>query len=90
MSILASAGFDSTAASLAFATMFTFMLGQIELDAIDMASLPAADVYRVTRETHLPRDEVFEFGFDAVIEGLKAMLPRQQSDTALPRKRSTR
>lgn len=90
MSILASAGFDSTAASLAFATMFTFMLGQIELDAIDRASLSAADVYRVPRETHLSRDEVFEFGFDAVIEGLKAMLPRQQSDTALPRKRSPR
>jgi hypothetical protein len=90
MSILASAGFDSTAAALAFATLFTFLLGQIELDATDLAELSATDIEKVTRETQRSRDEVFEFGLDAVIEGLKATLPQRQSAAGSPRKRSSR
>jgi AcrR family transcriptional regulator len=89
MSILASAGFDSTAAALAFATLFTFLLGQIELDATDLAELSATDIEEVTRETQLSRDEVFEFGLDAVIEGLKAMLPQRRSAAGSPRRPSS-
>jgi hypothetical protein len=75
---------------LAFATLFTFMLGQIELDATELAELSGTDIEGVTRETHLSRDEVFEFGLDAVIEGLKVMLPQRRSGAGLARKRSSR
>jgi AcrR family transcriptional regulator len=78
MSILASAGFDPTAARLAFATLFTFMIGQIELDSLEEDSSSAATVESVTGATHLSRDEGFEFGFAAVIEGLKIMLDRHR------------
>jgi AcrR family transcriptional regulator len=80
MSILASAGFDPTEASLAFTTLFTFMVGQIDVD-VDVAEIggPAAQaVHAATRATKLSRDEIFEFGFDAVIEGLKSKLARRR------------
>jgi AcrR family transcriptional regulator len=79
LSILASAGFDDQQAALAFATLFTFMIGQIDID-IDVAEASAsaavAAVQSTAEVTQLSRDEIFEFGFDAVIEGLKARLPR--------------
>lgn len=72
MSILDSAGLDSRRAALAFATLFTFMLGQIELDALQSAE---DAIEHVTTSARLSQDELFEFGFQAVIEGLKVMLP---------------
>jgi hypothetical protein len=47
MSILASAGFDPAAARLAFANLFTFMIGQIELDSFEETSSTAATVESV-------------------------------------------
>ena len=79
MSILADAGFAPTDAALAFATLFTFMLGQIDVD-FDVAATggPAADaVQSAARASTLTRDEIFEFGFDAVLEGLKLKLGRR-------------
>jgi AcrR family transcriptional regulator len=79
MSILADAGFDATEASLAFTTLFTFMVGQIDVD-VDVAEIggPAAQaVHAASSATRLSRDEIFEFGFDAVIEGLKLKLARK-------------
>jgi AcrR family transcriptional regulator len=77
MSILASAGFSETEASLAFAALFTFMIGQIDID-VDVAdvgdSAAAIAVETAARKTMLSHDEIFEFGFDAVIQGLKAKL----------------
>jgi AcrR family transcriptional regulator len=76
MSILASAGFSATEASLAFAALFTFMVGQIDVD-VDVADTggPAAEAVQAAAQvTNLSRDEIFEFGFDALIEGLKAKL----------------
>jgi TetR/AcrR family transcriptional regulator, tetracycline repressor protein len=76
MSILASAGFTSTEASLAFATLFTFMVGQLDID-LDVAGVggpAAAAVQSAAQVTKLSHDEIFEFGFDAVIEGLKLKL----------------
>ena len=76
MSILASAGFGRAEASLAFATLFTFMLGQIDVD-VEVAETggPAAEaVQSAASAANLSRDEIFEFGFDAVIEGLKVKL----------------
>jgi AcrR family transcriptional regulator len=79
LSILASAGFDEQQSSLAFATLFTFMIGQIDIDvevAEASASAAAAAVQATADLTRSSRDAIFEFGFDAVIEGLKARLPR--------------
>jgi AcrR family transcriptional regulator len=92
MTILADAGFDSTEAALAFTTLFTFMVGQIDVD-VDVAEVggPAADaVHAATRATQLSRDEIFEFGFDAVIEGLKLKLNARSKPAAQARKRAAR
>ena len=83
MEILASAGFDSAEASLAFAALFTFMVGQINVD-VDVAEAggPAAQaVHSATRVTKRSRDEIFEFGFDALIQGLKLKLGRRATST---------
>jgi len=90
MSILASAGFTPTDASLAFATLFTFMIGQIDVDVeIAEAGGPAAAaVQGAAQVTRTTPDEIFEFGFDAVIEGLKVKLgPRPPTTRAKRQKR---
>jgi AcrR family transcriptional regulator len=72
LSILADGGFEDNEAVVAFATLFTFMLGQLELDAI-VASVgrePIAILESVTGTTP-SRDEIFERGFDIVVHGLK-------------------
>jgi hypothetical protein len=78
LSILASGGFSEEQAFLAFATLFTFMVGEIDID-VDVAaasgSAAAAAVQSAAEITRLSRDEIFEIGFNAVIEGLKATLP---------------
>ena len=92
MSILASAGFTSTQASLAFATLFTFMIGQIDID-VDVAGsggAAAAAVQSAARVTKLSPDQIFEFGFDAVIEGLKLKLRARSSASNKPRTRKSR
>ena len=77
LAILADGGFSSEAAILCFATIYTFMAGQIDLDgmaaAIDGDS-PRASLEGVAHFTQFTRDELFEFGFDAIIEGLKLKL----------------
>ena len=78
MSILASAGFSPTDASLVFAALFTFMIGQLDVD-VDVAEAggpAAAAVQSAATATDMTPDEIFEFGFDAVIEGLKLKLRR--------------
>jgi len=77
LAILSDGGFSPEAAVLCFATLFTFMTGQINLDGVadmtaDGSSLANLEV--VTRSTRYTRDELFEFGFDAIIEGLKVKL----------------
>jgi AcrR family transcriptional regulator len=74
LTILAEGGFDPEAAVVCFATLFTFMTGQIDLDA--MAHFVAhgtstATLDNVTRSTRFSREELFELGYDAVMEGLK-------------------
>src|SRR4029079_15342779 len=76
LSILDDAGFTPEDAMLAFAALFTFMVGQIDID-VDVAGAggPAAQAVQSAAEaTHRSRDDIFEFGFDALIEGLKAKL----------------
>ena len=76
MSILASAGLSDEEASLAFAILFTFMVGQIDVDVeiAEGAGPVAAAIQGAVQATDLTPDEIYEFGFEAVIEGLKAKL----------------
>ena len=86
MSILASAGFTPTQASLAFAALFTFMIGQIDVD-VEIAEIggpAAAAVLGAAAETEMTPDEIFEFGFDAVIEGLKTKLAPPDANPSFP------
>jgi TetR/AcrR family transcriptional regulator, tetracycline repressor protein len=79
LSILADAGFAPADAALAFATLFTFMIGQIDVD-VDASETggPAAEaVQSAALASGRTRDEIFEFGFDAVLEGLKVKLGRR-------------
>jgi AcrR family transcriptional regulator len=79
LTILRDGGFSDDDAVLCFATLFTFMTGQIDLDSmtVAMASGTAhATLEGVTESTQFSRDELFEFGFDTIIEGLKSKLLR--------------
>ena len=81
--------FDPAAASLAFAALYTFMLGQIDVDSTHVVGPMAATMDSVTVASALTRDEVFEFGFDAVIEGLKLKLrPQPVATRRSPRRPS--
>jgi AcrR family transcriptional regulator len=74
LTILGEGGFASDDAARAFSALFTFMLGQVEIDALTGPSLDPM-LSDATRAADLSRDALFEFGFDALIEGLKATLP---------------
>jgi AcrR family transcriptional regulator len=77
LDILRDGGFTPGASVLCFTTLFTFMTGQIDLDAMAAAIVsraPTETLDGVTRSTRFSRDQLFEFGFDAVIEGLKVKL----------------
>jgi AcrR family transcriptional regulator len=77
LTILAEGGFTPEDAARTFSALFTFMLGQVEIDALAGASLdPEPMLADATRATDLSRDALFEFGFDALIAGLKATLPK--------------
>lgn len=76
LAILADGGFAPDAAVVCFATLFTFMTGQIDLDAMADAiagSVPPSTLVGVTGSTRFSRDELFELGCDAVIQGLKGL-----------------
>jgi AcrR family transcriptional regulator len=75
LSILRSAGFDEEKAVLAFTALYTFMLGQIEVDSIatSMGGRVEPTLEGVTRSPAISRDDAFAYGLDAVIEGIKAM-----------------
>jgi AcrR family transcriptional regulator len=73
MSILADAGFEPDQAELAFATLFTFMLGQIELDAL----MNAAEDTDGSVTPSVERDRIFEFSFDVMLDGLERRFRRR-------------
>ena len=53
------------------------MTGQLDLDSMADAVVsgpPRATLESITRLSQFTRDELFEFGFDAVIERLKVKL----------------
>ena len=77
LAILADGGFSAEGAVVCFATIFTFMTGQIDLDAMShfvAQSVQVATLDNVTQSSRFSREELFEFGYDAVIEGLKRNL----------------
>jgi AcrR family transcriptional regulator len=83
MAILRGGPFDGDEAAKAFTTLFTFMFGQIELDALADAAAGRGDVTleRVTSSVDLSRDELFEIGLDAVIAGITTRLGRSPADS---------
>ena len=77
LAILRDGGLSPEEAALCFAALYTFMTGQIDLDAMGDAIVggpPGTSFDGVTRSTRFTRDQLFEFGFDALIEGLKIKL----------------
>ena len=80
LAILDEGGFAPADAARAFAALFTFMLGQVEVDALTGTSLgPDPMLADATSASDLSRDALFEFGFDALIDGLKQNLPSPHS-----------
>jgi TetR/AcrR family tetracycline transcriptional repressor len=74
LAILAEGGFSPEDAVVCFATLFTFMTGQIDLDAMShfvADGVSTATLDNVTSSSRFSREELFELGYDAVIEGLK-------------------
>jgi len=76
LDILRDAGFGADEAVMSFATLYTFITGQIGLDFVANPAFEQrrATLAGVTSSGHRSRDELFEFGFDVVIDGLKAKL----------------
>jgi hypothetical protein len=77
LTILADGGFSPDGVVVCFATIFTFMTGQIDLDAMShfvAQSVQVATLDNVTQSSQFSREQLFEFGYDAVIEGLKRNL----------------
>jgi TetR/AcrR family transcriptional regulator, tetracycline repressor protein len=74
LGMLREGGFDSEACVVCFATLFTFMTGQIDLDAMAYfvsQGTSTATLDNVTSSAGLTREELFDLGYDAVMEGLK-------------------
>ena len=77
LTILSDGGFSPEGAVVCFTTLFTFMTGQIDLDAMShfvTHNVPTATLENVTRSVGFSREELFELGYEAVMEGLKRTL----------------
>jgi len=75
MSILTGSGFGEEDATRAFAVLYTFMLGQIEVDAFLESTQGGEPTFEsVTGGGQATLDELFEFGFDVVLAGLDTFL----------------
>jgi AcrR family transcriptional regulator len=75
LAILRDGGFAPDAVVVCFTAIYTFIRGQLGLDAMAnpiAGRSPLTTLEGVTSSAPFSRDELFEFGFDAVIEGLKA------------------
>ncbi len=77
MDILRDAGFDPQLAVLCFATLYTYVTGQIAIDAVaneSASSPPAATLEGVRQPRALSDDALFAFGLAALLDGLKVRL----------------
>lgn len=85
LAILERAGFDEQTSLLAYGAMFTDMVGQLDLDFADRADRDAAErpfddrfAELITRGAsgHRPTtDDLFDFGFDLLLAGLRHLRP---------------
>jgi len=82
--ILAEAGFDDSTGLLAYGALFTYMVGQLDLDVAAEPGQDSDDALRfaeLTDRTAAGRptpDEFFDFGFDLLLTGLRAALRPSQ------------
>lgn len=81
LGILADAGFDEHSALLAYGAMFTYMVGQLDLDVVADQGIDSPDALRfaeLTDRTSRGRrptpDQFFDFGFDLLLTGLREVL----------------
>jgi hypothetical protein len=89
LSILASGGFEPDEAALIFATIFTFVAGQFELDAQQARSgTVEATLAEVIEPARLSRQQAFDFGLDAIVEGLKVKIGAERAGQAERKRRA--
>jgi AcrR family transcriptional regulator len=80
LAILAEAGFDEANGLLAYGALFTYMVGQLDLDVATERDRDSPDALRFAELTHRTPaggptpDEFFEFGFDLLLCGLRGVL----------------
>ena len=88
LGILADAGFDENRALLAYGALFTYMVGQLDLDVVADRTTDSPDALRfaeLTDRTAAGRptpDEFFDFGFDLLLTGLRDALDRNPRRSA--------
>ena len=78
--ILLEAGFDDATATLAFSALYAYMLGQLEIDenaAASRARPRRRNAFSgvAPRAEPLHPDDIFEFGFDLMLDALRRKLP---------------
>ncbi len=83
LTILREAGFDDSTALLGYGAMFTYMVGQLDLDLVADRSANLGDARRFAELTGRSAggrqptpDEFFDFGFDMLLSGLRERLQR--------------
>lgn len=74
LTILTASGFSDEEATRAFGVLYTFMLGQVEVDSFFGSAQAGGEptLEDVTGGEQLTRDEIFEFGFTVILDGLEA------------------
>jgi hypothetical protein len=74
VAILTASGFSDEDATRAFGVLYTFMLGQLEIDSFFGSTQAGGEptLEDVTGGEQLTRDELFEFGFQVMLDGLEA------------------
>jgi AcrR family transcriptional regulator len=85
LTILDDAGFDEHSALLAYGAMFTYMVGQLDLDVVADRGTDSTDALRFAELTDRSArgrrptpDEFFDFGFDLLLIGLREVLQPQE------------
>jgi AcrR family transcriptional regulator len=85
LSILAEAGFDESTGLLAYGALFTYMVGQLDLDVATERGRDSDDALRFAELTQRTPaggptpDEYFEFGFELLLCGLRDVLRKTSS-----------
>jgi AcrR family transcriptional regulator len=78
--IMADAGADEREVTLAFGTVYAFMIGQLWFDSATSGPDGEQPLIRVAAEqTGLHGDELFDFGLEVVISGLRQRLTGESS-----------